>query len=172
MTDSLFPDPAAKPDVERTAWISSCGRYRHALGRHWERPLGFVLFVGLNPSTADGDKDDPTIRRCVRFARDWGYGGIEMCNLFDWRATDPKNLPRKPFAVSEKNDPTLACRAVQAKVVVAAWGNVPWAATRIEEVYRRCFTEEQRWHCLKLTKGGFPWHPLYVAAATTPVIFW
>jgi protein gp37 len=76
---------------------------------------------------ADADKDDPTIRRCIRFAADWGFGGIEMCNLYDWRATDPKNLPRKDFAVSEYNDPALRCRVVDAKCIIAAWGNVPWA---------------------------------------------
>ena len=158
--------------VEKTAWISECQRYRHALGRHWDRAKGFALFIGLNPSTADASQDDPTIRRCIRFARDWGYGGIEMCNLFDWRSTDPKKLPRSGFAVSEWNDPTLACRALDAQIVIAAWGNVPWADKRIEEVFRRAFNEEKRWHCLGRTKHGYPRHPLYIAASKMPELFW
>lgn len=158
--------------IEKTAWLSSCGRYRHALGRHWDRTKGFVLFVGLNPSTANAEKDDPTIRRCSRFARDWGYGGLEMCNLYDWRATDPKGLPRMEIAVSDKNDPTLRCRVQDASFVVAAWGAVPFAAARINEVFKSVFSDEKRWHALGMTKNGFPRHPLYVRAATKPVLFW
>ena len=87
-------------EVERTAFISPCERYRHALGRHWDNDKGFVLFIMLNPSTADAQQDDPTIRRCMDFAKRWGFGGIEACNLFDWRATDPKAVPRSKFAIS------------------------------------------------------------------------
>lgn len=165
-------------DIKKTAWVSSCERYRHALGRHWKEELGYVLFIGLNPSTADAEKDDPTIRRCMRFARDWGYGGIEMCNLFDWRATDPKKLPRKEIAVSEKNDPVLRVRVLNARFVVAAWGRVPWAAKRIEQVYRTIFADEKRWHALELLRefDGEAWraprHPLYVRSDALPVLFW
>lgn len=159
-------------DTERTAWISDCGRYRHSLGRHWDSALGFVLFIGLNPSTADAEKDDPTIRRCMRFAKDWGYGGIEMCNLYDWRSTDPKLLPRDGSEVSAKNDSTLREKANASSFIVAAWGRVPWAATRIDEVFKTVFTEEKRWHTLKLTKEGFPSHPLYIAADTKPIVYW
>lgn len=160
-------------DIERTAWISPCERYRHALGRHWDRSKGYALFIGLNPSTADAAQDDPTIRRCLRFARDWGYGGIEMCNLFDWRATDPKIIRNKSsFAVSDKNDPAMRCRVGKAGIVIAAWGSVPWAQERIDEVFCTVFNEEKRWHCLRFTKQDFPQHPLYVPAATKPVVFW
>ena len=160
-------------DVEKTATISPCGRYRHALGRYWNREAGFVLFIGLNPSTADAEQDDPTIRRCVRFARDWGYGGIEMGNLFDWRATDPKDCRRAmAFAVSDKNDACLRVRAAESRFVIAAWGAAAWAQDRISQVFRGVFNEERRWHCLGLTKGGSPRHPLYVPAVTKPILFW
>lgn len=164
---SLFPI-----EVERTAWISNCGRYRHALGRHWDRGAGYVLFIGLNPSTADALQDDQTIRRCVGFARAWGYGGMEMCNLFDWRCRDPKLLPRQSFAVSELNDPALRVHCTQSRLVVACWGAVPWAQRRIEEVHRTIFDGEKRWHCLRLTKHGFPEHPCYLPKDVSPVIFW
>lgn len=164
--------PPLIPEIEKTAWISSCGRYRHQLGRHWNRETGYVLFVGLNPSTADADKDDNTIRRCVRFARDWGYGGIEMCNLFDWRSTDPKLLPRREIAVSEKNDPALRVRVAEAGIVIAAWGAVPWAQPRIDQVFAEVYRQEKRWFALQLTKDAFPRHPLYVSASAKPVVFW
>lgn len=168
MSDRLFDT-----EMERTAEISSCGRYRHSLGRHWYRESGYVLFVGLNPSTADAESDDPTIRRCINFARGWGYGGIEMGNLFDFRATEPKNLRRAiGFAVSDKNDGYLRRAQDRAQLVIAAWGNVPWAETRIREVFRAVLCEERRWHCLGLTKGGFPRHPLYTSAASKIKVFW
>ena len=69
-------------------------RYRYELSRIWDAALPPVLFVGMNPSTADEEQDDPTIRRCIRFARDWGYGGLLMGNLYALRATDPQELTR------------------------------------------------------------------------------
>lgn len=168
MTENcLFP-----MGIERTVWISACGRYRHALGRHWDRGLGYVLFVGLNPSTADGIQDDQTIRRCIGFSRAWGYGGIEMCNLFDWRTRDPKSLPRQSFAVSEFNYPTLKVRCAVARLIIACWGSVPWAQRRIDEVHRTVFDAEKRWDCLRLTKHGFPEHPCYLPKSLTPRVFW
>jgi hypothetical protein len=142
--------------MKKTAWLSSCGRYRHALGRYWDESLGYVLFIGLNPSTADAESDDPTVRRCIGYSKDWGYGGIEICNPFDWRATNPRCIPRASFAVSEYNDPALRCRVEQAAIVIACWGSVPWAQRRIDEIFRNVFNEEKRWHCLRLTKADYP----------------
>ncbi len=159
--------------IEKTALVSSCQRYRHRLGRHWNRSLGTVLFVGLNPSTADARVDDPTIRRCVSFAKSWGHGGLVMCNLFDWRATDPKQLPPSNIAVSDKNDAVLRTCVAEAKIVIAAWGKVPWATKRIREVFQTVFSEEKRWHCLGLTKDGiYPRHPLYMKKNTGLRLFW
>ena len=160
-------------DIERSAYISPCERYRHALGRHWDRDKGFVLFIGINPSTADATKDDPTIRRCMGFAHSWGYGGIEMCNLYDWVRRSPLTCANKlAIAVSDKNDPVLRCRVDQAALVVAAWGKQPWAQPRIDTVFQTIFNDEKRWHCLRLAKDDFPWHPLYIPAATQPIVFW
>lgn len=77
--------------VERFADISDCGRYRWRLSRRWDDGPQ-ACFVMLNPSTADGLDDDPTVRRCVRFARGWGYGELVVVNLFPYRATDPGEL--------------------------------------------------------------------------------
>ena len=167
----------AKLAMQRTAWISPCERYRHSLGRHWDRALGYVLFIGLNPSTANANEDDPTIRRWTGFTCDWGYGGFEVCNLFDWRATDPRRIPRAPFAVSDKSDMMMRRRARKAKKVVACWGAVPWAEWRIQEVFHSVYhwceaIDGKRWECFGLTKDGFPKHPLYLRKDTKPTLFW
>jgi hypothetical protein len=79
-------------DLGMGAEFSDCGTYRYALWRTWNALQPGVLFVGLNPSTADATTDDPTIRRCIGFAKRWGYGGITMANVFAYRATDPREM--------------------------------------------------------------------------------
>lgn len=71
--------------------FSPCGRYRYTLWREWIGGEGFVQFIGLNPSTATDTEDDPTIRRCINYAKSWGYGGMCMTNLFAYRATLPSH---------------------------------------------------------------------------------
>ncbi len=86
MTEQLtIAAPGIPVDMERSAVLSDCGTYRYALGRIWNPTTPPALFIGLNPSTADARQDDPTIRRCIRFARDWGYGGLLMGNLYAYR---------------------------------------------------------------------------------------
>jgi hypothetical protein len=85
---------------DRGATLSDCGRYRYRLWRRWaDGPT--VLFVMLNPSTADADVDDPTIRRCIGFARSWGAGALEVVNLYAWRATQPAELKAAVGPVGE-----------------------------------------------------------------------
>jgi len=78
--------------VKGSASISRDGRYRYALRRVWDPRNPSVLFIGLNPSTADHQQDDPTIRRCIRFARDWGFGELIAANLFAFRTKSPRLL--------------------------------------------------------------------------------
>lgn len=78
--------------MDKGAIISGCGKYRYSLWRTWDKKLPKVMFIMLNPSTADAYEDDPTIRRCINFAKSWGYGGIVVGNLFAYRATNPKKL--------------------------------------------------------------------------------
>ena len=95
-----------------------------------------------------------------------------MCNLFDWRSTDPTKLPLQ-IAVSDKNDAVLRVCVAEAKVVIAAWGKVPWAAKRIREVFQTVFSENKRWRCPALTKDKiYPRHPLYMRKDTKPQLFW
>lgn len=111
------------PTTKRTAVLSPCGRYRYSLTRTWdsdpseqEKENGHsrrLVFVLLNPSTADGRTDDPTVRRCTAFARDWGYEGVVLVNLFAIRGADPRAVfAHRRMVVNGKKGPSLAPRAV------------------------------------------------------------
>jgi hypothetical protein len=122
------------------------------------------MFIGLNPSTADETKDDPTIRRCVAFAKAWGYGGLFMTNLFAFRATDPADMKRAADPYGWDNDHTLTSLARRAGIVVAAWG----AHGAYQGRDRSVRLLVPNLHYLRLTKAGHPGHPLYLPANLTP----
>ncbi|MDQ3934691.1 MAG: DUF1643 domain-containing protein [Actinomycetota bacterium] len=156
--------------IHRAADLSDCGTYRYALWRTWDPLKEAVLFVGLNPSTADAERDDPTIRKCVKFARSWGYGEIVMCNLFAFRATDPRELAKASArhgvdVVGPENEDYLGDQAEQAALVVAAWGNNPAALNRAPLVLPLLGPDVR---CLGTTQDGHPRHPLYVRGETRP----
>jgi hypothetical protein len=149
----------------RGAVFSRCRRYRYALHRMWEPNLGVVMFVGLNPSTADETMDDPTIRRCVAFARSWGFGSLCMTNLFAYRATQPADMLAQDDPVGPATDEYLLSIASVAGVVVAAWGVHGVHRGRGDQVRAML----PRLHYLRLTKDGHPGHPLYLPASLAPV---
>lgn len=151
----------------KDAILSDCEKYRYMLRRVWDRKKPVCLFIGLNPSTADATEDDPTIRRCVRFADDWGYGTLMMGNLFAFRATDPKQMISAINPVGPLNDRWLKEIAKGCGIVVAAWGNNGSLNARDHEV-RRMMPVQM--HHLGLTKNGQPRHPLYLKADTKPVL--
>jgi len=153
--------------TDTDAILSDCGRYRYMLRRVWDRTKPVCLFVGLNPSTADATKDDPTIRRCVRFADDWGYGALMMGNLFAFRATDPKQMIAAADPVGPLNDQWLKEVARGCGIVIAAWGANGSLNARDWEV-RQMMPKQM--HHLGLTKAGQPKHPLYLKAGTLPVL--
>lgn len=145
-----------------TAALSSCRRYRYSLVRRWAPQLGDVNFIMLNPSTADAESDDPTIRRCLGYARRWRYGGIVVTNLFAWRATDPAELARAPDPIGPHNDRLLEDAARSARLVVCAWGNHGRLNDRARAVVRLLsFLQPVPLHCLAITGAGQPAHPLY-----------
>jgi hypothetical protein len=149
-----------------SAVFSPCRRYRYALWRRWgEGP--YVMFVGLNPSTADETEDDPTIRRCIRFARDWGYSALVMTNLFAWRSTDPRGLLATDAPVGPENDATLRRLAADAGGVVAAWGVHGVIDDRAKRVVSTGMLGS--FTVLGLTKDGHPRHPLYMPARCRPL---
>lgn len=149
--------------MKRWATFSACRRYRYSLWREWGGG-GYAMFIGLNPSTADETNDDPTIRRCIRFAQDWGYGALCMTNAFAFRATDPRVMKLEPEPCGPENNHTLRELARHAGVVVAAWG--AHGTHRGQDRFLRLHVPGL--HYLRLTKDGHPGHPLYLPADLTP----
>lgn len=157
--------------TECGATISADGRYRYKLWRRWsvdhDCPSWVPAFVMLNPSTADGDRDDPTIRRCVGFARGWGYKGVDIYNLFAYRATDPSDLARARDIVGPENGKYLR-EIFGRQVIVAAWGAHPVARDRAQRLVAAA-SPMACLSCLGVTASGAPRHPLYVRADAKPV---
>ena len=154
--------------IERDALFSTDRQYRYILWRHWDMfNERYVMFIGLNPSTADETNDDPTIRRCIKFAQDWGYGAICMTNLFAFRATDPKVMKCANDPVGPANDDILIKSANKASAIIAAWGVHGSHLGRDKKIMRMIpFIG-----CLGVTKDGFPRHPLYLPKTTKPQDF-
>lgn len=155
-TPDLF-DPLASD-----ARVSPCGRYRYTLERRWSRAAR-LLWVMLNPSTADAERDDPTIRRCVGFARAWGYGGITVVNLFAWRATDPSELRDVADPVGPENNEVIEEALNAHASCVAAWGQTKYAEPlRVSLVEQLASGAGRALYCLGVNKDGSPKHPLFV----------
>jgi hypothetical protein len=166
-----------KPPSEMTmfydgASFSEDGRHRYRLSRLLTGSSGSTaLFVMLNPSTADASINDPTVRRCIGFAHQWGFGRLVVVNLFSLRSTDPKALYADPEKAT--GDPTnwstiATCAGDAADLVVCAWGAhgaLHGRGERIAGMLRRL----GRPHHLGLTNGGHPRHPLYLRGDTQPV---
>lgn len=144
------------------ATFSPDRQYRYTLTRTWRTMGPYLVVIGLNPSTADETQDDPTIRRCLAFAKREGLGGLIMLNLFALRSTDPGELLRHPNPVGAYNDGFLRTQTVRrdGSIVLAAWGAHPAAQERVRSIYGRVLGPGL--HCLGTTKHGAPRHPLYV----------
>lgn len=151
--------------LEAGADIRGAGKqYRYALWRIWNRDLPTVMFIGLNPSTADARRDDPTLVRCMGFARDWGYGGVYTANLFAFRATDPSDMKAAKSPIGRDNNATIQRLAKKVDKVIAAWGNDGAYLDRAEAV--RALVPEL--YYLKMNASGQPAHPLYLPKGLTP----
>ena len=149
-------------EIARTADMSPDGVYRYLLGRRWtDGPR--ATFVMLNPSTADAWGDDPTVRRCIGFARSWGMGAVQVVNLYAFRSTDPAALWRTPDPVGPDNDAVLVACALAwtAAPLVAAWG-AHAKPGRVRDVL--ALPGMDRLQALGVTKNGSPRHPLYLPA--------
>lgn len=145
-------------NAEQGAEVSTDGQYRYSLWRIWDSSKPLILFICLNPSTADATVDDPTIRRCISFARSWGYGGLYMGNLFAFRATNPAELYEAPDPVGPKNDNRLFSMASKCQNIVFAWGTKGVLLER-NKVISSKFPNSR---CISKTKVGHPGHPLYL----------
>ena len=144
--------------MKKNALLSADRKYRYFLKRQWADGDNFVNFVLLNPSTADEKIDDPTIRRCINFAKNWGYNGIYVTNLFAFRTKSPNILKKSKNPVGNKNNYFLEKISRESKLIIVAWGNHGSFLNRDKEVLSLL----SNIYCLDTTKLGNPKHPLYV----------
>lgn len=153
--------------MQRDATISACKLYRYSLTRLWNPRLPIVLFVGLNPSTADANNDDNTIRRCIGFAKAWFCGGLIMANLFAFRSRYFKPLKSVPDPVGPDNDVYLRQLHRGSDMTVSCWGTNGRFLERDNEVLSE-LVRIKPVHCIQTTKDGIPGHPLYLKKELKP----
>lgn len=156
------------------AVFSDCRRYRYRLWRVWDTSKPPVLFIMLNPSTADEVKNDPTVERCERRVRQMSYaGGLVVCNLFGYRATDPKEMKAQQDPIGPENDATILAAAKVSGKVILAWGSHGKHMGRGQEVVRMLRAHGiNNLQFLTLGKDGEPGHPLYVGYHVTEKHYW
>ncbi len=150
--------------MQSGAVFDDSSSYRYLLWRSWSE-LPKVGFVMLNPSQADATVNDPTIRRCIGFAQNWGYGGLEVVNLFAYRAKSPPLLKQIADPIGEDNDRYLFSLSDRVETIVLAWGNWGTLRGRDRAVIER-LNSQQNLYCLGVTKTGHPRHPLYLKRDT------
>ena len=153
-----------KKDTTRNAIISADGKYRYQLSRIWDEEKPNILFIMLNPSTADADVDDPTIRRVMNFSKSWGYGGVFVGNLYAFRSTDPKALQHTDDPIGKDNIEHIKELIGVTERVVYAWGNnqkePEWLSSLVDTPY-----------CIDISKKGVPKHPLYLKSELHPKLY-
>lgn len=145
--------------MDKGAELSNCQAYRYLLWRIWDTTKPTFTFIGLNPSTADAVNDDPTIIRCINFAKSWGGGGIHMLNLFAYRSSYPIEMMNAKDPVGEYNDMYLKEYALKSEKVIACWGNYGGFNNR-SMVVKELLNSE--FYYFDLNKSGEPKHPLYI----------
>ena len=159
--------------IERGAELSPCGRYRTLLWRRWDKSKPRLVFIMLNPSTADAEVDDATIRLCMGRARRMGCGGIRVANLFTLRATDPRQLKVARDPVGPGADQALVSSIVGLpRMVIAAWGDGgAYLGREAEALSILCWDYAVPLYCLGLTNAGHPKHPLRIPYSVEPVLW-
>jgi len=154
------------------ATFSPDGAYRYTLTRWWDPETPQIAWIMLNPSTANGSENDPTLRRVVDFSKRWGYGGLIVVNLFALVSTDPTVLATHPDPIGPANDAALY-GAIRGLTAIAAWGASVPQKWRHRPRAVRAHLHQQRiaLHHLGLTKDGHPRHPLYLPSDTLPTLW-
>lgn len=152
----------------KEAVLSDCGQYRYMLARVWDKSLPMCCFVMLNGSTADAEQDDPTVRRGVGFAKNWGYGGYIAANLFGFRATQPEDMRKAADPIGPENDCYILACAQISGLVVCAWGNHGKYMNRSATVLKLLRANGIAPFALRIGKTGEPAHPLYLKANLRP----
>lgn len=176
--NTLFPIPDVtlkqlieSGRVRYDAGFSACTAYRHWLSRTWDAARPYANFLMLNPSTATHLDDDPTVFRTMNYAFDWGYGGVWVTNIFDFRETDPEKMKAHPAPCSDANDTWIVSVARNAGIVVCAWGTDGEFLGRGAHVTELLRENGITAHCLKKTKTNQPNHPLYLRKTLRPVLY-
>jgi hypothetical protein len=190
----MTPEQQSVREWRETAF-SPCRKYRYTLWREWWKdqlprpmcrdcadvggaicpndghrcdPSIYLQVIGLNPSTADEVQDDPTIRRCIDFAKQWGFGALCMTNIFAYRATDPLEMKRQSNPQGIANDMALIAIAQSAGLIVAAWGTHGAHLNRGNHVVNLLGEFGYKIHCLGKNADGSPKHPLYLPKSVRP----
>ncbi len=153
-----------KKEEIKGAIISDCSKYRYQLWRNWDENKPNVMFIMLNPSTADSETNDPTIRRCIGFAKSWGYGGIYVGNLYAYRATDRSELKNVENPIGDDNIKHIKEMQPKCEIIVCAWGNHEGRPEHI-------FSNFSNLHYIKLNVDSTPAHPLYLSGELKPKTF-
>lgn len=154
-------------DDSRGAVLASGEKYRYQLWRIWDNKLPKVMFIMLNPSTGDATKDDPTIRRCIGFAKSWGYGGFYVGNLFAFRSKNPIDLLHVFSPVGKENNFHLKSMSDKCELIVCAWGN-SYIMKKINYDGNPLDKIKKPFHCIDQAKDGTPKHPLYLPGDLKP----
>lgn len=162
LMNSAQPCNREKIAIERTATFDSTGSYRYCLGRRWQSKGPEVAFVMLNPSRADAQKDDPTLRACIQFAQRWEFVSLSVVNLFGYRTPHPAELKQAAEPVGIENDAYVLESVRRAKRVVLAWGNEGGLLGRDRAMLTLLKPYQSKLTCLQLNRSGQPRHPLYI----------
>jgi len=139
--------------------------YRYVLTREWDLKKPSLMIISLNPSTADEKINDPTIQRCIGFAKQWGFGKLIVTNLFSFRATSPKDLFKSKNPVGDKNDYWIKKLSKKVNKIVLAYGNYGKFKNRHEKILKIINNP----YCIKESKTGMPMHPLYLKYTKKPI---
>lgn len=153
-----------KKIMKKDAMLSKDRQYRYVLSRIWDEDKPIVVFIGLNPSTADELNDDSTITKCINYAKSWSYGGFYMLNLFAYRAKNPSDMFDAKEPIGSENDNFIKEYIKKSDKIVCAWGDNGDFKQRGESVLELVPNA----YYLKLNKSGQPAHPLYLKSDFIP----
>lgn len=169
---NLFSEVDSSYDIDNGAVISSCKNYRYKLWRIWDNSRSKILFLMLNPSTADATVDDPTIRRLKDFSIKWGFGGFYVGNLFAFRTSKPEKLVQAfqlnslDYIIGEENSSHIEQMRLNCREVCFAWGNWAYKPDFISRT-RQVQIDFPNAKCIDTSLQGYPKHPLYLHSSLT-----
>ena len=166
-----MPQPEQRPlfaddEGRQGAVFDETGIYRYRLWRRWQEGPP-IVWIMLNPSTADQYELDPTLRRCQDYSIRWGFPAMEIVNLYAYRSTEPAVLPKLKDPVGADNLRHIEDAVKDCALVLVAWGQHA-RTDAVAPVLKILQQHDKHPHCLKVTKDGHPWHPLYLQKRLEP----